>query len=141
MKLPHGAWVVVADGERHLVLENRGDAEAIDLRVVLHAARERRRDPEGAGGGPAPGARRETVEPADWTRLDRTRFASELAARLDAEAAAGACATLAVAADPRTLGALRMQWTARVRARLAGEIAADLTHASVAEIEGAVTRA
>ncbi len=133
MKLPHGAWLVVADGERHLVLENRGNAEAIDLRVVLHATQ--------AGLGAPSGARREIVEASDWTRLDRTRFARELAARLDAEAAAGAYATLAVAADRRTLGVLRMQWTARVRARLAGEIEADLTQASVAEIEAAVTRA
>jgi len=141
MKLPHGAWVVVADGERLLVLENRGDAEAIDLRVMSHATLEARRETEGAGRVPLAGGRRETVAATDWTRLDRMRFVSELAARLDAEAAAGAFATFAVAADPRTLGALRMQWTARVRARLAGEIAAVLTRASVAGIEAAVRRA
>jgi protein required for attachment to host cells len=145
MKLPNGAWLVVADGERHLVLENRGDAELIDLRVVMHESREARSDAEAGqdrpGRFPVAGGRRETVEQTDWKRLDKTRFATELAEWLDAAAAEGAYSTLAVAADPRTLGALRMHWTARVRARLAGEIAADLTHAPVPEIEAAVKRA
>lgn len=136
MKLPQGAWLVVADGERHLVLENRGDAERLDLRVVAEAPRE---------GAARPGAfeagRRERVEGADWRRIGRARFASELAGRLDAAAAEGAFPTLAVAGDARTLGGLRMRWSARVRARLAGEIAADLTHAPIPEIEAAVSRA
>ncbi|NBC20286.1 MAG: hypothetical protein GVY06_04445 [Alphaproteobacteria bacterium] len=36
MQLPHGAFVVIADGEKYLILENRGDHEIMDLRVLGH---------------------------------------------------------------------------------------------------------
>lgn len=143
MKLPTGGWVVVADGERHLILENRGDAELIDLRVVSVEAQPARRDAEAGRGAPpgrfpVSGGRRETVEATDWRRLDKARFATELAEALDAAAAGGAFSSLVVIAEPRTLGALRMHWTARVRARLAAEVPADLAHATVERIEAAV---
>jgi protein required for attachment to host cells len=139
MQLPHGAWVIVADGERHLVLENRGDPDLIDLRMRSHAHQTLAPDAEQGedrpGRHPAPGGRRETVEETDWKRLDKARFAAQLAEQLNRAAAAGDLPSFALAADPRSLGEIRGHLDERVRGRCLREVAADHTHDSVGRIE------
>ena len=145
MKLPHDAWVVVADGEKHLMLLNNGDADRLDLRV--HGVEERDSAPNSATGTERPGrypqqgGRRETVEQTDWRRLEKEAFAAELAEELNKAAARHAFPALVVIADPRTLGVLRPHLSKQVQALLAGEITADLAHATIPAIEAQVARA
>ena len=40
MKLEHGTWVVVADGEKFLLLRNIGDQDFMHLEVVDHETSE-----------------------------------------------------------------------------------------------------
>lgn len=144
MKLPEGAWVAVADGERHLLLANAGPPTRIDLRVVeagLHPAQR-----TAALGADRPGRtwkvgeRRSSFEGADWSRLGKESHAVELVARLDRAAAAGDFAALVIVADPRTLGVLRPLLGAPVRAALLAEIVGDHTHDTVEAIEALVER-
>ena len=141
MKLPHDALVVLADGEKHLLLTNAGDGDLPDLRVVAAATRPTRRNAEQGsdrpGRYPAPGGRREAVEQTDWRRLDKARFAEELARRLNETEAPA----IALMADPRTLGAVRSALTDAARARIVVEIPVNLAHATVAAIEAEIARA
>jgi protein required for attachment to host cells len=131
MRLPKNALVVVADGERYLMLEadpDRGPG-ALAVRRSVERAVQRNADmgTERPGRYPAPGGRREAVEQADWKRLDKAAFASGLAAELEAEATR----PLVLIADPRTLGTLRASLSDTTARRVTREIAADMTHHTV----------
>ncbi len=58
MLIGNGTWVLVADGEKFLLLSNHGDEDIIDLRVVRHGEVEnppthvQRTDRPGAAGRP-----------------------------------------------------------------------------------------
>lgn len=144
MDLPHGAWVVVADGERRLLLENRGDPDLIDLRVREHA--ERPTEPNAVQGSDEPGrfpvhgGRRETVQEADWRRLDKARFAAELADELNAAAAADGLPPWVLVADPRSLGEIRQRLAPPARERMLRDLPADHTHDAVPQIEALIKR-
>lgn len=144
MELPNGAWVVVADGERRLLLENRGDDELMDLRVREHE--ESPNPPNTELGEDRPGrfygsgGRREAVQETDWKRLDKRRFAAELAERINAAAQAGTLPPWVLMADARTLGEVRGHLRDAARARLLADAAADHAHEAVPAIEAAVKR-
>jgi protein required for attachment to host cells len=140
MKLPKNALVVVADGQRRLMLEACADAPA-GLRVVAVDEREIVRNADAGtdrpGRFPGGGSRREAVEETDLKRLGKERFAQETAEEL----AAMAGRPLILIADPRTLGALRAAMAPETAGRVAGEITADLTGHTVADIAEAIDKA
>jgi protein required for attachment to host cells len=142
VKIDSGAWVIVADGEKYLILRNAGNRAHPDLRVMRHAEQEN--PPTGEQGTDRPGrfsdpaAGRSAVEETDWHRLEKERFAKDLAERLRLWALEGAFRSLVIVADPRTLGVLRPLLHKEVAARLAGEISKDLTGVPVPEIEAAL---
>lgn len=146
MKTPHGAWVVVADGGRYVILENHGDAERLDLRLLSRVehenppTREQGSDRPGRFADNGPGGR-SAVDDTDWHNLEEARFASELASRLRAWALDGRFDKLIVAADPKTLGRLRPELHDEVKKRLLGEIAKDLTKHPIDKIEAAIAGA
>jgi protein required for attachment to host cells len=141
MEIGNGSWVLVADGEKFLVLRNQGDAELLDLRVIRHGETENpatheqgtdrpgRYDDQGAPGG------RSAFEDTDWHRLEKERFAKDLAERLRRWALDNRFHKLVIAADPRTLGVLRPELHKAVTERLAGELDKDLTSLPVGDIE------
>jgi protein required for attachment to host cells len=134
MRLPNNALVVVADGERYLLLEADSEGEPGSLAVLRVAERTVERNAamgtDRPGRYPAPGSRREAVEQTDWKRLDKAGFASGLAELL----ADAAPRPLVLIADPRTLGALRARMSQATAKRVTREITADLTHHTVASI-------
>lgn len=134
MRLPKNALVVVADGERYLLLEadpESGRGALMVRRSVEHAVqRNAAIGTERPGRYPGPGGRREAVEQTDWKRLDKAAFAADLAAALDTEPPR----PLVLIADPRTLGTLRASLSDATARRVAREIAADLTHHTVESI-------
>jgi protein required for attachment to host cells len=138
--LDHGLHVLIADGEKALLLTNEGDARHPVLRVV----RERHQDnpptrDQGAdrpGRMPDPGPGQVSALPqTDWHRLEKSRFARELAAILYDLVHAGQIDRLIVAAPPRVLGDLRASFHDNVVAVLAAEIPKDHTNHPVHEIE------
>lgn len=145
-ELAQGTWVVVADGEKALFLENVTDAQDPNLRVVSTAAQDnpasREQGTDAPGRYPDGGAgQRSAVQETDWHRLAKDRFAKDLAETLYARAHAGAFDRLVIVAGPRVLGALREALHAEVKARLVAEVPQELTHHPVAEIERHVVRA
>ena len=145
-RLPHGAWVMVGDGEKALFLENIGDERHIDLAVVRTIeqdnppTREQGTDRPGRyneGTGP----RRSAVEDTDWHHLEKERFAKEIAERLYEAAHSGRYQQLVVAAPPFILGELRKELHKEVRDRLVLELDKELTNLPVPEIEARITAA
>ncbi|MDA0962775.1 MAG: host attachment protein, partial [Proteobacteria bacterium] len=122
MDLDNDTWVVVADGEKYLLLRNRGDRTHLRLEVVDHAdipnapAHElasdrtgRRYDAARNVSGQVKAWGRSAMEETDWHRLAEARFADELAGKLRDWAAAERFGQLVVVADPRSLGTVRGQ--------------------------------
>lgn len=157
MQIPHNAYVLVADGRKLLFFRNEGDADYPKLEVQEHRAEENPKAGEqgtdapgrafsGAqGGDPRPGGLGATVGTArsaysetDFHQLQEDRFAHEAAEMLKEKALANEFETLIVVAPPKALGELRKHYHKEVEARLAGEVAKDLTNMPVPEIERAL---
>ena len=146
MKLPHGAWVIVADGAKALFLENQGDPDLIDLRVRRHDEQETAAN--GVHGADRPGrahdhgpGQKSALEHTDWHELEETRFNEVLAERLNKLVLKGAIGKLVLIADPRSLGRLRPLLSANVSSAVLSEIPKDLAHQTVQSIEKSVLAA
>ena len=145
MKLPHGGWVIVADGAKMLLLENHGDETHLDLRIRNHdeapsvPTHESGSDRPGRTG--APSTRRAAFEQTDWQTLEKDRFADALATKMNAWAHKSQMPPAILIAAPRTLGELRTHLSNGARGTLLAEISADLAHQTVEAIEKAVAKA
>ncbi len=140
MQLEHDGFVVVADGEKMLLLRNRGDAQFPHLELVeqneqqSRANRELRRDSPGrsfASVGPG----RSAYDEADSRQVGEDRFAAETAETLNRMALEDRFRSLVIVAPPRTLGELRRVYHDELVKRLIGEVPKNLTNAPLAEIE------
>ena len=140
----NGAWVLVGDGRRALFLENHGDPDLLDLRVIEArvdenpAARDQGTDAPGrlaSRGGP-----RSSVETTDWHELEKEHFANEIAVTINKAAESGAMKEIVIIAPPRVLGELRKELSAKARAKVKGELDKDLTRHPILEIEKALAR-
>lgn len=129
--LAKGIWVVVADGERALLLENEGTPR--EPRLVLH------RKLESAGTEmdltDRPGRMQDTgrqqlsaMELTDHDRIARDRFAAEVSGQLNALVGKGRISRLVVVAPPHTLGAMREAFSDATSGVILAEIDKDLTH-------------
>lgn len=144
MKLEHDAWVVVADGEKALFLRNEGDEKYPNLEVFREVVEsnppthEQGTDKPGRfndGRGP----HRSAVEETDWHRIEKERFAKEIADRLYKAAHRGDFSRLVIVAPPLVIGEMRKELHKEVSDRLVGEVPKTLTNHTVAEIEKIVT--
>ncbi len=146
MKLSSGTWVVVADGEKYLLLRNNLDEEFTDLRAIGKdeidnpPAHELSSDRAGRMHDDGPGMKSAMLE-TDWHRIEKETFAHELAGKLEDWANAGRYDEIVVVADPRSLGELRSAYGAQTQARLKAEIDKDLTNMPIDAIEKAVAAA
>jgi protein required for attachment to host cells len=145
MDLKNGTWVIVCDGSKFLLLENNGDQDGMDLRVVDHA--EVANPPTSEQGTARPGRfqmtsdRRGSTEETDWHKLAEIRFAEDLADRLDRWASRDRFDSLVVVADSRTMGVLRGAMSEPVKARVCAEVQKDYSHRTIDFIEGALAKA
>ncbi|WP_372840380.1 host attachment protein [Phaeovulum sp.] len=139
MLLAKGAWVVVADGEKALVLENIGGPKRAELRLLERDEADLE-IPGAANYQPGkvhesgPGMRRSALEMPDYARLAGERFAAELVAMLTKAARAERFSRLVLAAPPQVLGALRDAMSADLRARVVAELPKTLTKHPVPKI-------
>jgi protein required for attachment to host cells len=140
LKLKRGLWIVVADGEKALFLENRGDTQYPDLQVVQEmeqanpATREQGSDRPGRYSD-GPSAHRSAVEDTDWHRLGKERFADEIAGRLYKLAHRGAFKEMVLIAPPQVLGDMRRKLHKEVAEKITVEIPKTLTNHTIVDIE------
>jgi len=145
IRLEHGIWVLVADGEKALFLHNKGDAEYPNLEVVREMrdenppTREQGTDQPGRyfdGGG---NVHKSGFAETDWHRIEKERFAEDIAERLYKMAHNGRFEKIVLVAPPVVLGALRRALHKEVDARVAGEVPKTLTNHTVFDIEKTLT--
>jgi protein required for attachment to host cells len=141
-------WVVVADGEKAVILRNldvdaRPSLQVIDIREIDNppAHEQAANRPGRMNDGKAGGVRKSAFEETDFHRLEKTLFARELAKRLNKAAAADAFDRLLVFAPPATLGELRAHYATDLGKRIVAEVDRDLTKHPVKEIEQHVAAA
>ena len=134
-----GAWVVVCDGAKALVLENVGNrlAPSLVTREVYEQpdpkTHELGTDKPGRSFSSV-GSGRSAMEQTDWHEQEEQRFLAKLAARLDKAVLAGETRSLIVVAPPRAIGVLRRQYSAHIRQALKAEVEKDYVRMPVADI-------
>ena len=143
IKVKSGDWIVVCDGRKAIILENRGDEKFPNLRTK--EVHEHHEEKTRAQGTDAPGrvfssrgGARSAVEQTDWHDEAERTFLRTLATRLDTELAQRSNGSLIVVAAPRALGMLRDAYSPAVRKALAAEIAKDMVKMPIHEIEKAL---
>lgn len=144
IRLKHGIWVMVADGEKALFLKNQGDTKYPNLEVVREMEQEN--PPTHEQGTDRPGrysegmsSPRSAMEETDWHRIAKERFADEIAALLYKYAHAEAFREIVLVAPPLVLGELRKKLHKEVDSRIAAEIPKTLTRHTVSDIEQILT--
>jgi protein required for attachment to host cells len=146
VRLKHGIWVVVADGEKALFLRNEGDAIYPNLEVVRQLREDNPPTREQGVDRPGrfsdgPGAHTSAVEETDWHRIAKERFADEIAGRLYKYAHRGDFDHVVLVAPPVVLGEMRKKLHKEVEERVAAEIPKTLTNRPLDEIEKALQQA
>ena len=145
MQLATGTYVLVSDGAKALLLQNKGDDGIIDLRVVkaleesTPAAKELSSDRPGRFSTPSGG--QAATEQTDWHEVGETRFLAKVAQATLETVTQTSPANLVVAADPKSLGKLRRLLIDSGSIKLLAEINKDLAHQSIPQIEEAITGA
>ncbi|WP_192183413.1 host attachment protein [Mesorhizobium amorphae] len=140
IKLKHGLWVVIADGEKALFLRNRGDTRFPDLQVVQEMEQENPATREQGSDRPGryndgPSVHRSAVQDTDWHRVGKERFADDIAERLYRLAHRGAFEEVVLIAPPQVLGEMRRRLHKEVGDRVQAEIPKTLTNHTIFEIE------
>jgi protein required for attachment to host cells len=131
MLLPHGAVIVMVDGEKLDLLRNRGD----EAEPALSAAPTPKLDAHNKGAG----ARHvSSAANHDERQLREDAHAAAVTDWLNAEAASGAIEHLVIIASPRSLGEMRRRYSKALQAALIGELDKDLTGRSGQEVLSAL---
>ena len=136
MLLPKGVWIVVADGEKAMVLENTGTPVAPRLSMIARDEAEPvavASDRPGRMMDVGPG-QRSALEQPDFARLTAENFASDLVAMLEHRLRRGKFAKLILVAPPQVLGALRDQMDDGLRGHVVAEIDKTLTNHPINKI-------
>ncbi|KIN60592.1 Protein required for attachment to host cells-like protein [Sulfitobacter noctilucae] len=138
--LTNGTWVLIADGEKALFLQNVTDGEDPYLDVFREEEQENPPNREQAANrrgrfNDGPSVHRSAVDDTDWHQLSKERFAAELAEILYKKAHQGAFEKLVIVAPPKTLGELRNEMHQEVSTKVIGEVPKTLTNHPVDEIE------
>lgn len=142
--VPNGAWIVVADGKRALILHNTGDEKFANLQTVRVVEQEN--PPTGQQGTDRPGryadtaeGHRSAFENTDWHALEEERFLKQLASHLKECVQKGECQKLVLVAPPAALGVLRKALDNQVTRNVLAEVPKDFTNRPVYDIERALT--
>jgi protein required for attachment to host cells len=137
-------WVVVCDGRKWLILQNKGNAAVPNLVICEERTaenpptREQGSDRPGRAHSPA-GGQRSAVGQTDWHDQAEQTFLTALAQRLDKAVQAGETRGIVLVASPRALGMIRPQLPAAVARVLRGSVDKDYVGMPVGEIEKRLT--
>lgn len=136
MLLSQGIWVIVADSEKVLVLQNQGTGSEPQLGFVR-----RQEAPEVVIASDTPGrgadsgtGRSWAMEVPDYSRLNAETFMADLAGDLAQALKEGKFDKLVLVAPPQVLGALRSAMSETLAAHVVGEIDKTLTKHTLADI-------
>lgn len=141
--VPHGAWVLIADGEKALYLVNKGDEQDIHLDLRRKEEQENPKAQDWAANRPGrfndgPSVHRSAVDDTDWHQLEKERFAKAIADDLYKAAHAGKFDALIIAASRVVLSELRKEMHSEVADKLLLDVPKVLTNHSIDEIEKAI---
>jgi protein required for attachment to host cells len=144
LSIDHGAWVMVGDGEKALFFRNAGDGFHLKLEVVDMLEQENPRTREQGTDRPGRafasiGTHRSAMDETNWHKLEKHRFAKEIADALYTAAHSGRYSKLVIAAPPMILGDIRKALHKEVSEKVVAEISKDLTNMPKNEIERALT--
>ncbi|MFV2053516.1 host attachment family protein [Aliiroseovarius sp. YM-037] len=146
LKVDTGTWVLVADSEKALFLENIGDAQNPHFELRRKKEQENPSDEEQSANRPGrfndgPSVHRSAVQDTDWHELAKDRFAEDLSDMLYKRAHRGDFDKLVIVAGPEVLGRLRDGLHQEVQSKLVAEVPKNLTHHAVNSIERRVAEA
>ena len=133
MHLPKDATVAVADGEKFNLFRNAGDEALLKLIAITHESVD---DHAGSGAG-----RHGSSANPDGGQEEEDGFSAGVVQLLNKQVLDGKITSLLVIAAPRTLGALRKHYHAKLSGLLVGEIAKDLTGHALHDVEKAIAAA
>ena len=132
--------MVVADGEKALILVNSG--EKFSPRLSVHKKLERSVDPDTEqlsdrpgrlSDGPSP--HRSSVEQTDLAFAYKKQFAEDLSDFLNQQASNNLITELVIVAPSLVLYTLRDQLSPKARSKVVGELGKDLTNHPIKKIE------
>lgn len=129
MNIPHKAHVVIANGEKFLLMRNAGPSQEpklekvdnLDLLLTNFSAGIRHQD--------------NGSQPNQSTNIDELAHGAAIAEWLNDKVLKNELGKLVVAADPRTLGQIRQHYHKETQALVAGEVDKDLTNLPIPDIE------
>lgn len=139
-KLDTGTWVVIADSEKALILENHGDSDYPHLKVRRKETQDNPPSREQGANRPGrfndgPSAHRSAMDDTDWHELAKERFADDLAEILNARALDQSFDKIVLVAAPSVLGDLRKVLHEETRKRVVFELDKNLTGHALDVIE------
>ncbi len=139
MKIKTGAWVVVADGARGLVLINEGTAFEPDLKALRVYEQDNPKTSEQGRDKPprafeSVGARRSAMAAPDLHQRAEDRFVEQIMADLEKNAAAGAFDEIVIVAPPIALGGMRKSVTGSLTGKIVAWVDKDLTKHTIPEM-------
>ena len=144
-ELKTGTWVLVADGEKALILENHGDAEFPNLQVRRKEEHDNPKAIDQAANRPGRMAdsqgNKSAFQDTDWHELEKDRFARDLADLLYESAHKKLFERLVIVAAPNVLGELRKTLHQEVTDKVVAEVPKTLTGQPLDAIEKNVAEA
>lgn len=140
VSIDHAAWVMVGDGEKAVFLRNEGDATYPNLQVVDVLQQDNPKTGDQGSDRPgrafaSVGMHRSAMQETNWHKLEKHRFAKEIADSLYQAAHRGQYSKLVVAAPPMILGDLRRAFHKEVSDKVVAEVSKDLTNMPPHEME------
>jgi protein required for attachment to host cells len=140
LRIEHNTWVLVGDGEKALFFRNEGDAAHPNFKVMSVLEHHNPKTSEQGTDRPgrafsSVGTHRSAMQETNWHKVEKHRFAREIADALYAAAHRGQYSRLVLAAPPMTMGDLRKALHKEVADRIVAEVSKDLTNMPPEEIE------
>ena len=140
INIPRRGWVLVCDGAKALVLQNEGDAELVNLKLVdvwehhAEAAHELGTDRPGRV-HQSVGESRSSVEMTDWHEAEEAAFLKRVANEVAGLLQERQARVLVLVAPPHALGILREALPASALPIVKHELGKDLVNLPIAQIE------
>jgi len=140
IKLKTGTYVLVADSEKALFLENVGDTENPHLEVRRKEEQDNPPTREQAANrrgrfNDGPSVHRSAVDDTDWHELAKERFADDLSEILYDQAYRRKFDEIVLVAAPQVLGELRKKLHSAVEDRVIAEVPKNLAGHPIEKIE------